>query len=728
MRRFPHPFAKPSALLPLALVGLAAWAAHAHAATTLTTVRIASGLSRPVFVGSPPGDPRIFIVEQRGSDQRGRIKIYKNGAILPTPFLTTAPLATGNEQGLLGLAFAPDYATSGNFYINYTDAIGRTRIVRHTASTANPDSANPVGELLLSISQPFPNHNGGYLGFGPDGYLYIPTGDGGSQDDPGNRAQHPDSLLGKVLRIDVSDPGPYKIPPDNPFVGISGADEIWSLGLRNPFRCSFDRLTGDFIIGDVGQFVIEEIDFAPAPNRGRGWNYGWPCYEGGNDYLLGRPTPLCTTCSNTACFTFPAHQYDHSLGRCSVTGGYVYRGCAIPDLRGTYFFADHCGNQIYSGRFVGGALTGVIPRTVELDPPGTIAINSISSFGEDAQGELYICDLGGEVFKVIPAVPVVEADQPVLQVATALGDSLGSTGYGNALTPGLVPFADAGSRIRGVGYLRNAVPRGCVTVAGDCLTAPLRIGTWDLDYEACVDPAQALLTRTLTFTNRAASAQELDFRDVIAPYLEGDDDVGATYVPAGGDTSALLVLHDATSPARYLAQRGIVPGGAVTYSSDVDLAAALEPRIAGDQALTGSMEAGPGPLALALGFNFGSVPVNESRTLIVETRLSTSPPLDTGPGGPVAGGRVLRLLGAMPFRSSLRFAVDLPQAGSVKLSVYDTRGRHVRRLVDGPMPAGLHTLVWDGRDDGGADTGPGLYYVHAITPAGDDALKAIRVP
>lgn len=726
MRPFLHPFARATATAAAACLGLAAGVHPAGATTPLTTVRIASGLTRPVFVASPPGDPRLFIVEQRGSDQRGRIKIYKDGAILAKPFLTTAPLAAGNEQGLLGLAFAPDYATSGLFYINYTDAIGRTRIVRHSVSAAHPDTANPVGELLLTVSQPFANHNGGWLGFGPDGFLYIPLGDGGDADDPGNRAQNPDTLLGKVLRIDVASPGPYKIPPDNPFVGAPGADEIWSTGVRNPFRCSFDRQTGDFIIGDVGQFAIEEVDFAAAPQRGRGANYGWPCYEGNNPYLTTRPTP-CTTCSNSACFKFPAHVYNHASGRCAVTGGYVYRGCAIPDLRGTYFFADYCGAQIYSGKFVGGLLTGLTDRTAQLDPAGAITINSVSSFGEDADGELYICDLGGEVFKIVPAAPVAEGDQPLLRIATALGDSLGSSAYGNALTPGVSAFADPGNRIRGVGYLRNATPRGCVTVSANCLLAPLRVGSWDVDYESCVDAALALLTRTFTFTNRAVAAQDLEYRDVLAPYLNGDDDVAATYIPANGDSSALLVLNDATAPSRFLQHRGIVPGGAVVFSSDVDLAAALEPRIAGDQALTGSLEAGPGPLALVLGFGFSAVPVNGSRTVIVETRLSATPPLDSGTGDPIAGGRVMRVLGAMPFRTNLRLALDLPRGGAVRLAVYDTRGRQVRRLVDGEMDAGAHALAWDGRDDGGVEVGTGLYYVRAITPEGEESLKAILV-
>ncbi|HMI31945.1 MAG TPA: PQQ-dependent sugar dehydrogenase, partial [Candidatus Limnocylindrales bacterium] len=313
------------------LVALTAGARHACSETPLGTVRVAQGLSRPLFVASPPGDTaRVFIVEQRGADNKGRIKILKGGVVLATPFLTTGTLATDSEQGLLGLTFAPDYATSGRFYVNYTDSTGMTRIVRHTVS-GNPDIANPVGTVILSVFQPFTNHNGGWLGFGPDGYLYATLGDGGSGGDPGDRAQNVDSLLGKILRLNVSGAG-YTIPPGNPFAGATpGRDEIWAFGVRNPWRPSFDRETGDFVIADVGQSLREEIDFAAA-GTGAGANYGWRCFEGSLSYASSNTTP-CTSCAAPSCTVFPVYEYDHSLGRCSVTGGYVYRGCAIPDLR-----------------------------------------------------------------------------------------------------------------------------------------------------------------------------------------------------------------------------------------------------------------------------------------------------------------------------------------------------------------------------------------------------------
>jgi len=382
----------------------------ARAETMLSTVLVTGGLTRPAFVTAAPGDTsRIFIVEQRGSDGRGRIKIVKHGVLLARPFLTTAVLSTGFEQGLLGLAFAPNYATTGRFYINYTRSDGTTIVARHSVS-ADPDSANPNGTVILTVPQPFANHNGGWLGFGPDGYLYIALGDGGDAGDPGDRAQNLNTLLGKLLRIDVSG-ATYTIPPSNPFAGATpGLDEIWAYGLRNPWRPAFDRATGDLVIADVGQAQVEEIDFQPASSNG-GENYGWRCYEGSTFFAESATIP-CASCFAAGCPKIaPAHEYPHTGSRCSVTGGYVYRGTAIPKLAGTYFFADYCAGTIYSGRFVGDTLVFVHNRTAELAPGGGLSIGSITSFGEDASGELYICDQEGEVFKIVPgAVTDVQSD------------------------------------------------------------------------------------------------------------------------------------------------------------------------------------------------------------------------------------------------------------------------------------------------------------------------------
>jgi glucose/arabinose dehydrogenase len=699
----------------------------AEGATTLSVTQVATGISRPVWVGSPPGDPRLFVVEQRGIDNRGRIKIVKNGALLPTPFLVTAPLATGNEQGLLGLAFAPDFATSGVFYINYnTTSGGTTRIARHRVSTGNPDRADSVGEVFLSIAQPFSNHNGGWLGFGPDGYLYIPMGDGGDGGDPGDRAQDLGTMLGKVLRIDVSGPTGYTVPPDNPYVGQGGAlPEIWAIGLRNPYRCSFDRETHDFIIADVGQVAWEEVNFAPAPNLGRKANYGWRCWEGNHPYTTSSTTP-CSSCSDTGCFHFPAYEYGHTLGRCSVTGGSVYRGCLIPDLRGTYFFSDYCGAQIYTGRFdASGALTGVVDRNAELVAGTPYTLNSIVAFGEDAQGEMYLCDLGGQVYRIIPRTGVAETDLPSLRVSTAAGDTLGATGSGNALLPGVTAFADPGSRIAGAGFLRQATLRGCEVRAGNCLTVPLRRGVWDIDVETCVDPDSATLSRRFVFTNNSASPQPLDFRDVIAPWLGGDDDRAATFEPAAGGESGLLVLFDAATPDLYVRHRGFASGATITQ--DVDTKSAVETRVAADAALAGGVEAGPGRLALALGFNFGPVAPAAAETVLVVTRVTPTAPLGVEPIPPVAGGRLLELVGAMPFGPALSFALDLPAAGEAGLAIYDGRGRRVRVVHDGRLEAGRRTFTWDGRDERGAEMPAGLYFVRATTAHGNATLRAVRV-
>ncbi|MFN0133399.1 MAG: PQQ-dependent sugar dehydrogenase [Phycisphaerales bacterium] len=383
---------------------VAGLAASAQAQVGLTTVRLQTGLIRPTYVTAPPGDTsRLFIVEQRGSAgvaNRADIRILDlaTNTILPVPFLSVNGVTTGSEQGLLGLAFDPNYATNGRFFVNYTNAAGTTVIARYTATGGNPASntADPASATtLLTQAQPFSNHNGGWIGFGPnDGYLYIALGDGGSANDPQGNGQSLVTLLGKMLRIDVSG-ATYSIPPSNPFFGSTSArQEIWAYGLRNHWRNSFDRATGDLYIADVGQNVIEEINFQPASTTAA-LNYGWRCYEGNNAFNLAGCAPAAT-------MVFPIHTYTHAVG-CSITGGYVYRGCAIPSLRGTYFFSDYCGNQIWSFRYTGGVVTQFTTRTTELAPGGGLSINAIVSYGEDANGELYIVDQGGgELYKIIP--------------------------------------------------------------------------------------------------------------------------------------------------------------------------------------------------------------------------------------------------------------------------------------------------------------------------------------
>ncbi len=366
----------------------------------LTARLVASGFDRPLYVTAPPGDTeRLFVVEQ----VEARIWIVRGGQVLPEPFLDIDSRVHngGGERGLLGLAFHPDYAENGYFYVNYTanGLAADTVIARYRVSADDPDRADPDSEAVIRrIDQPYTNHNGGMMAFGPrDGYLYVGMGDGGSSNDPQNRAQNLDTLLGKMLRLDVDSAFPYAIPPDNPFVDHADArDEIWAYGLRNPWRFSFDRETGDLYIGDVGQSSREEINFQPAASTG-GENYGWKVAEGfacrGGD----------GSCGTQPGFTPPIHDYGRDFGG-SVTGGYVYRGAALPELRGTYFFADFISGRIWSLRYDGDNATEFVERTVELDPPGEATIDNVSSFGEDGRGELYIVDYDGEIYRIASAV------------------------------------------------------------------------------------------------------------------------------------------------------------------------------------------------------------------------------------------------------------------------------------------------------------------------------------
>jgi len=325
-------------------------------------------------------------------EQNGRIRIVRGGAIVQTPFLDISDrLSSGGERGLLGLAFHPGYPANGRFFVNYTDRSGNTRISEFHLSS-NPDVADADSErLLLFVQQPFPNHNGGGLAFGNDGMLYIGLGDGGSGGDPLGNGQSLDTHLGKMLRIDIDHANPYAVPGDNPFVSTPGAaPEIWAYGLRNPFRFAFDRPTGDLYIGDVGQNRIEEIDVGLASRHG-GENYGWNIMEGSDCY---DPPTGCST----AGLTLPVLDYTHSEG-CSVTGGFVYRGCRMPGYQGTYFYGDYCSAFIRSFRFQNGAVSDMRDWTSAVGQ----GIDQISSFGVDTDGEIYIVDYTGEVYKIVPA-------------------------------------------------------------------------------------------------------------------------------------------------------------------------------------------------------------------------------------------------------------------------------------------------------------------------------------
>ncbi len=373
---------------------------------------VASGLELPLYAVSPPDETeRVFVLEQHS----GEIRILRPAqkTIQETPFLSLDldDLATDGEQGLLGLAFHPEFAQNRLFFVSFTAADWATKVVRYEVSEADPDQADPLSAaLVLRVEQPQTNHNGGWLGFGPDdGYLYVPLGDGGGgyDDDLGHgtigNGQDPSVLLGKILRLDVggadaypADPDRnYAIPPDNPFVGQAGvAPEIWALGVRNPWRASFDRETDDFWFGDVGQDTREEIDFQPAASLG-GENYGWRLREGtqptptvGGDRPLGNVDPI--------------HEYPHPPGQCSgsVTGGYVYRG-PIAAFQGLYFFSDFCRSFIHSLRFDGTNPPDLTDWTGTPEfTPDVGSIDSVASFGEDGAGNLYVVDHDGEVFRV----------------------------------------------------------------------------------------------------------------------------------------------------------------------------------------------------------------------------------------------------------------------------------------------------------------------------------------
>jgi glucose/arabinose dehydrogenase len=357
--------------------------------TPYRLVEIANGFDRPIYVThAGDGSGRLFVVEQSG-----QIKIIDGDTVLAAPFLDVSGLISQSalsgsytEQGLLGLAFHPEYATNGVFFVDYTDRSGNTVLARYRVAADDPNRADPdSAEALLYVTQPFANHNGGHLAFGPDGYLYVTFGDGGSGGDPQGNGQNLGTLLGSILRLDVDTDEGYAIPEDNPFVGRSDArPEIWAWGLRNVWRFSFDHTTGDLFLADVGQNQWEEINFQTADSAG-GANYGWNAYEGLHGY---------SGAAAASDIVEPILEYDHNNGRCSVTGGYVYRGAALPDLQGYYLYGDWCTGTIWAAQ-----------PDAEGNWQAVISLESgrqISSFGEDETGELYLVDHGGAVLRFVP--------------------------------------------------------------------------------------------------------------------------------------------------------------------------------------------------------------------------------------------------------------------------------------------------------------------------------------
>ena len=347
---------------------------------TIQIQSFATGFSNPLEIVHA-GDSRLFVVEKAG-----KIKILNsNGTTNSVAFLDlSAKVTTNSERGLLGLAFHPNYATNGWFFINYTDLNGNTVIARYSVSATNSNIASTNETILLTINQPFSNHNGGSIKFGPDGFLYIGMGDGGSSGDPSNRAQNTTDNLGKMLRINVNATAApfYTIPPSNPYVGIAGNDEIWAIGLRNPWKFSFNRISGDLWIADVGQNAFEEVNRINAPLQS-GLNFGWRCYEGNAAYNT-------SGCAAQNTMYAPIIAIDHATA-CSITGGYVYTGSVYPNLTNKYLFVDFCDSKM-----------GIINQNGILTYSATLPVSNIATFGEDNLGELYVAGLyNGTIYKII---------------------------------------------------------------------------------------------------------------------------------------------------------------------------------------------------------------------------------------------------------------------------------------------------------------------------------------
>ncbi len=450
----------------------------AYAQSAIRLIPVADGLSSPLYMTSArDGSNRLFIVEQTGA-----IKVLMPGASAPlqTPFLNIAgKIVAGGEQGLLGLAFHPQYSSNGRFFVNYTrNSDGGTVVSEFRVSAGNPNVADTQERIIITIPQPFANHNGGWIDFGPDGFLYIGMGDGGSGNDPGNRAQNNNDLLGKMLRLDVNTTGatPYVSPATNPFFGSTpGRDEIYATGLRNPFRCSFDRGTGMLYAGDVGQGIIEEISIITL-----GGNYGWRVFEGTR--CTNVDAPLCTPGN----YISPIFEYSHTGGRCSVTGGYVYRGAGNSLPTGAYFFADFCTGEIFMRN---GDSTNMILDTDLL----------ISSFGEDEAGEMYVVNLGGSVHRL--AIP---AGASAVSAASFQGQTLSAesiaAGFGvNFANSAQFPPGDqapptvlAGASVRVVDAM------GASRLAPIFYVSPTQINF-------LVPPGSAQGNATISFTNTSGS-------------------------------------------------------------------------------------------------------------------------------------------------------------------------------------------------------------------------------
>ena len=498
----------------------------AQAQPNIELLTFASGFTRPLDIANC-GDERLFIVEQRGI-----IWILdQNGNKLPTPFLNIDPSvgSGGNEQGLLGLAFHPNYAENGYFYVNYTKNNGDTRVSRFSVMPGDPNQADPASEMMLfEVDQPFSNHNGGCVKFGPDGYLYLGLGDGGSGGDPQGNGQNRLKMLGKMLRIDVDGGEPYAIPPDNPFVNASSAlPEIWAYGLRNPWRFSFDRNTGDLWIGDVGQDAWEEVDFQPANSPG-GQNYGWRCYEGNHTYNANGCDPMST-------MTFPVAEYQNAAS-CSVTGGFVYRGCNFPELYGHYLYTDYCTGLVWS-----------------LTPNGTGGWNNqqlanltdfqFVSFGENKNGELFLTGLSnGNIYRVTETSELFDYEISVTDVAcpTEPGGSISLSFSGNN-DPVQVEWSTGATGTQ-LNDLQAGIYSVTITGGNGCTATESVEVASTIQFAAAVTnencPGDADGTITLTVTGNV--------EPVTAGWSDGSNDLNRTGLSAGNYSVTLATDEGCT--------------------------------------------------------------------------------------------------------------------------------------------------------------------------------------
>lgn len=517
--------------------------------------------SGPVDIANA-GDGRLFIVEQAG---RIRVTPLDPGSTQALIFLNiTDRVGSGGERGLLGLAFHPNYADNGYFYVNYTNLSGNTRVSRFQV-TADPNAANPNSELILmEFNQPFSNHNGGDVAFGPDGYLYIATGDGGSGGDPNNNGQTTSTLLGNILRIDVDGgglspdcdaDGNYTIPPDNPLLTAPAAcDEIWAYGLRNPWRISFDRATGDLFIADVGQNAWEEINLQPAASAG-GENYGWRCYEGNHPYNL-------TGCGDISLYTFPVYEYSHggSPFRCSITGGFIYRGLQYPNLQGTYLYGDYCSGQIWGLTYSGTGWTNT----------QLYAGSGMTTFGEDVNGGIYVSQ-GNKIYHV------QDTSAPALSISKTGPDMAFA---GDPITYTLTVM-NGGPGAASELLITDTLPAGASYVGGGALNGD--VVSWQvpsLPAQGSV-AVQFVVTATAAIVNEtygvwaaggfAAQGSEVVTTTVITPApLLRIDKTGPLTVGAGDPiTYTLTIRNDGILTATNLVITDVLPANTVYVSGGV---------------------------------------------------------------------------------------------------------------------------------------------------------------